>query len=61
MTENQSMFVFVTGLLMTLGGVGGVEHSVDNAGLLGGLAIAVLGLAVTYVGTLGLRNADFYK
>ena len=60
MTNNQSMWVFITGLLVTFGAVGGIEQSLDNTALLGSLFIACVGLAIMYVGTLGLRNAESY-
>jgi len=61
MTTNQAMFVFVAGLLLTLGAVGGVEASVDAEQLTGSLLLAVLGLLAMYAGTLGFRNADYYN
>jgi len=60
MTTNQSAFVFFAGLLLTLGAVGGVEHSVDAEQLTGSLLLAVIGLLAMYAGTLGFRNADYY-
>jgi hypothetical protein len=60
MTERGAMIVFVAGLILTLGGVGGVENSMDNEQLIGSLLIAVLGLLAMYAGTLGLRNAHYY-
>jgi len=54
------MFVFIAGLLLTLGAVGGVEASVDAEQLTGSLLLAVLGLLGMYAGTLGFRNADMY-
>ena len=60
MTTNQSAIVFFAGLLLTLGAVGGVEHSADAEQLTGSLLLAVLGLLAMYAGTLGFRNADYY-
>jgi len=54
------MFVFIAGLLLTLGAVGGVETSVDNEQLTGSLLLAVIGLLAMYAGTLGFRNAHLY-
>lgn len=42
---------FVLGLILTMGGVGGVEHSLDNLTLLQSTLIAVCGLALMLVGT----------
>jgi hypothetical protein len=60
MTTNQAMFVFIAGLLLTLGAVGGVEHSVDAEQLTGSLLLAVIGLLGMYAGTLGFRNAHYF-
>lgn len=49
-------FVFITGLLLTLGGAGGIEHSVTDAELTGSLLISVIGLAIMYCGSLMLRK-----
>jgi hypothetical protein len=60
MTTKGAMFVFMAGLLLTLGAVGGVENSVDNEQLTGSLLLAVIGLLAMYAGTLGFRNAHLY-
>ena len=60
MTTKQAFFVFIAGLLLTLGAAGGVEHSVDNEQLTGSLMLAVIGLLGMYAGTLGFRNAHMY-
>jgi len=57
MSQKESMFVFIVGLLLTAGGVGGVEQSLTNLELAGSTLVAVLGLAVMYCGTLGFRNS----
>ena len=61
MTTNQAMFVFISGLLLTLGAVGGIEASVDNDQLTGSLLLAVIGLLGMYAGTLGFRNAEYFN
>ncbi len=58
MTANQSMFVFIVGLLMVMLGVGGVEGSITNAELILGLVVSGVGLLVMWAGTLGLRVLD---
>lgn len=57
MSEKESMFLFIVGLLLTAGGAGGVEQSLTNLELAGSVLVAVLGLAVMYCGTLGFRNS----
>jgi uncharacterized membrane protein HdeD (DUF308 family) len=60
MTTNQSAFVFFAGLILTLGGVGGVETSVNDEQMLGSMLLAILGLLSMYAGTLGFRNAHYF-
>lgn len=58
MTANQSMFVFLVGLLIAMLGVGGVEGSITNAELILGLVVSGVGLLVMWAGTLGMRVLD---
>jgi hypothetical protein len=58
MTENESMFCFTVGLLLTLGGVGSVELSMDNATLATGVLVSGVGLLIMWVGTLGIKRLD---
>ena len=60
MTSKQSMFVFIVGLLITFGAVGGIEQSVTNTDLMSSMVIAIVGLAVMYCGMLGLKGAAYY-
>ena len=50
MNNTQANFILVVGFLLVLGGVGGIEHSVDNDGLVGAMLIATLGLAMAWCG-----------
>jgi hypothetical protein len=60
MTTKAAMFVFITGLLMTFGAVGGIEMSVTNEDMMSSMVIAIIGLLTMYAGTLGLRNAHYF-
>lgn len=60
MKSNAAMFVFVTGLLVTFGAVGGIEVSVTDTGLLSSMAVAIVGLAVMYCGMLAIKGAAHY-
>jgi len=60
MTTKAAMFVFITGLLMTFGAVGGIEVSVTNEDMMSSMVIAIIGLLAMYAGTLGLRNAHMF-
>jgi glycerol uptake facilitator-like aquaporin len=55
MSKNTAMVLFSIGFLLTLGAVGGIEN---DGPLAEGLALAVVGLLIMWVGTLGLRVAD---
>lgn len=55
MSDKSAFFLFVVGLLMTLGGVGGVETSVDNLALVQATLVAVVGLAVMGCGVLAIK------
>ena len=60
MKSSTAMFVFITGLLMTFGAVGGIEVSVTNEDMMSSMVVAIVGLLVMYAGTLGIRNAHMY-
>ena len=60
MTTKQAMFVFITGLLVTFGAVGGIEQSVTDSALLDSMVIAIVGLLIMYCGMLGLKGAAYY-
>ena len=60
MTTKAAMFVFITGLLMTFGAVGGIEVSTNNEDMMSSMVIAIIGLLTMYCGTLGLRRAHMF-
>lgn len=59
MSSKSAMFVFISGLLLTFGAVGGIEFATDEQ-LLGSMLLAIVGLLTMYCGALGLRNSDYY-
>jgi len=60
MKTSTAFALFMFGLVLTMFGVGGVENSVENSALISSVAVSVLGLALMYVGTLGVKNGDYY-
>lgn len=54
--ENTSFFCFTLGLLLTLGGVGGVETSETTLALLGSVVASGVGLLVMWVGTVLMKQ-----
>ena len=64
MKNSTAMILFVTGLILTMLGVGGVESSMDNAALFAGVAASVTGLLIMYAGTLAMRvneGSNYYE
>ena len=64
MTDGKAMFLVITGLIVTMFGVGGIEASLDTVGLLQGLFVSVVGLMTMGAGVLALNintQTDFYK
>jgi hypothetical protein len=55
---NSAAFVFIVGLITTLAGVGGIEHSAD---LTSALIVTATGLSIMYAGTAMLRRAAKVK
>ena len=60
MTTKASMFVFIAGLLVTFGAVGGIEQSVTDSDMLSSMVIAIVGLLIMYCGMLGIKGAAYY-
>ena len=60
MTTKSAMFVFIVGLLMTFGAVGGIEVAVSNTDLMSSMVVAIVGLLTMYCGMLGLKGAEYY-
>jgi uncharacterized membrane protein (UPF0136 family) len=51
-------FCFTVGLLLTLGGVGGIETSADDASLVSAVIVSGLGLMIMWAGTIMLKRAE---
>jgi hypothetical protein len=56
MTKSSAFFVLTAGFLVTVAGVGGIEASMDDAGLLSGAAVAAVGVLSMMSGWLGLSQ-----
>ena len=59
--EKSRMFCFVVGLMLTAFGVGGVEQSMDDMGLLSGVLVSLVGLGIMGCGVLMLRQSEEYR
>jgi len=49
-------FLIFTGIVVTMAGAGGVEHSITDAELISSLLVSGVGLGIMYCGTLMARN-----
>jgi hypothetical protein len=56
MSERASMFVFVMGLILTISAAGSVEFATPKSSLLNEAALSVVGVAIMWVGALGLSR-----
>lgn len=54
-TRGQAIFMMVVGFLMTFGAVGGIEN---DAPLLDGIIIALVGLGIMGCGVLAMKRLD---
>ena len=54
----KSPWLLMLGLIITLGGVGGVEQSLDDVALIQSTAVAILGLIITWMGALVINATD---
>jgi len=64
MKDSTAMFLVITGLVLTLLGVGGIEGSMDSVGLLQGLFVSIVGLMTMGAGVLAIRvnsSTDYYR
>ncbi len=64
MKNSTAMILFITGLVLTMFGVGGIEHSMDNAALFAGVAASAVGMLIMYAGTLAMRvneDSSYYE
>ena len=55
MSERSAMFLIITGMILTMFGVGGIENSIETAELLQSVAVSVLGLGVMGCGVLAIQ------
>jgi hypothetical protein len=58
MNKDGAMYLMIVGLIITLGGVGGIEVSGNDRELMGSMIVSILGLATMYCGLLAIRVLD---
>ena len=57
MTSRTAGFLFILGMLLTFGGVGGIETSQD---MLGACVVSIVGLLTMWASSLALRVSSYY-
>lgn len=60
MNNTAAAFLIIVGLIITLAGVGGVEHSFTHTELAGATAIALLGILTMACGVIAQRINNHY-
>ena len=58
MSERTGMFLVFVGMVVAGLGCGGIENSMTNAEFLHSTVIGFVGVAIMWVGTLGIIRAD---
>ena len=58
MNRTAANFLIIVGLLITFGGVGGIETSTNDTDALGAAVISIVGLLTMYCGLLATRVLD---
>jgi hypothetical protein len=58
MSRNSANFLLIVGLLITLGGVGGIDNSIETQDLVGALLVSMVGMATMWCGLLATRVLD---
>jgi hypothetical protein len=56
MNKHTAWFLWTVGFFLTAFGVGGIEQSMDNAGLYAGVLVSVVGLMTMGCGTLMMKQ-----
>lgn len=55
---NSATFLMITGLLFTMGGVGGIENSISDNDLFTATMVSLLGCAVMWCGVRMMKILD---
>lgn len=60
MKTSTANLLIIMGLILTMFGVGGVEHSADNADMISATLVSIVGLMTMWVGTQATKVSDYY-
>ena len=64
MKDSTAIGLFIAGIVLNLMGVGSIEHSVDDIGLVSGLLLSIVGLLIMAVSVQAIKVNDatnYYK
>jgi hypothetical protein len=56
--DTRVFFMFAVGLVTTMFGVGGIEHSLTNTELLQGIGVSITGLGIVWCSTLMMQQGQ---
>jgi uncharacterized membrane protein len=57
MSRTTAFFVMFAGIIVTVAGVGGIEASMDDQGLMSAFAVSIVGGLISGCGVAGLERA----
>jgi hypothetical protein len=60
MKTSTATILAMLGLLITFGGVGGIENSQDSETMLTASVVSIVGLMMMYCGVIALRVSEYY-
>ena len=58
MKDSTAIGLFIAGIVLNLMGVGSIEHSVDDIGLVSGLLLSIVGLLIMAVSVQAIKVND---
>jgi hypothetical protein len=60
MTSKTAGILGFLGFLLTMGGVGGIENSINDSELMGSMLVSITGLAIMYCAVAALKVSEYY-
>jgi hypothetical protein len=61
MNKDSANILILVGLLVTFGGVGGIENSMNDTDLMGAMVVSIVGMLIMYCGLLATKVLDSYR
>ena len=60
MTSRTAAILGILGFLLTAFGVGGIENSISDSELFGGMIVSITGLCIMYCSIAALKVSEYY-